>query len=179
MARHARNARHVGNRRADVLGRDVASAEGIDEAAEGLEQLRRPGPARLADNDCLAPAERPARQGVLVAHATRQAQDIGNRLRGGGVRPHAAAAGGGPQGGGMNGDDRAQGGGCVVPEDDQLVAVEFAQVEDFHRVTAPGANAAQEDAPRLSPRSAPFVTKVASLALLVKYLLHDSYLMRG
>ncbi len=32
----------------------------------------------------------------------------------------------------MDGDDRAQGSGRVVPEDDQLVAVEFAQVEDFH-----------------------------------------------
>src|ERR1700719_4664747 len=58
MARRARHARHVGHRRADVLGRDVASAERVDEAAEGFEQLRRLRLARLADDDGLAAAER-------------------------------------------------------------------------------------------------------------------------
>src|SRR5437762_2405405 len=41
VARRARHARHVGGRRADVLGREVTSAEGVDQAAERLEQLRR------------------------------------------------------------------------------------------------------------------------------------------
>src|SRR6267143_1348968 len=151
IARHARHAGHVDDRRADVFGRDVASAERVNEAAEGLEQLRCLCLARLADDDGLAAAERHAGQRILVAHATRQAQDIGNRLRAGGVRPHAAAAGRRAPRGGMNGDDRAQPGRGVVPEDDQLVAVEFAHVEDFHRVRAPGAKARERIVSRLPP----------------------------
>ena len=43
VARGARNVRHVGDGRADVLGGDVTAPERIDQPAEGLEELRSLG----------------------------------------------------------------------------------------------------------------------------------------
>src|SRR4029077_13781350 len=57
---------------------------------------------------------------------------IRDRLGRGGIGPHAAAAGGRTEWRGMDGDDGAQPRAVVVTEDDLLVAVEFAHVEDFH-----------------------------------------------
>ena len=39
VARGPRDARHVGGRRADVLGGDVTAAERLDQPAKGLEEL--------------------------------------------------------------------------------------------------------------------------------------------
>jgi hypothetical protein len=64
---------HVRNRRADVLGGDVAAFERIDQAAERFEQARRFGLAAIDHHDGLAAAERQACHRILVAHASRQA----------------------------------------------------------------------------------------------------------
>ncbi len=113
---------HVVDIGADVLGGDVASAQRIDIATEGTEQhlgLVRFG---VADDHRLAATDVEAGQCILVGHRPAQAQRIGQRLVGAGVRTHAHAAQGRAKGGVVDGDDRLQAGVVVVAEHHLFVA---------------------------------------------------------
>ncbi|HTD30043.1 MAG TPA: hypothetical protein VK650_00670, partial [Steroidobacteraceae bacterium] len=61
----------------------------------------------------------------------------------------------------------------VVAEDDELVGIELAQVEDFHRDVCLGPSGPHERIPPEYPRDgARSVTKLATAGLLVNYLPH-------
>ena len=92
VARLARDDLGVGGRRADVLGRQVAAAERLDEPPQRPEQELALLRARIADDHRLAAAEREPGRRVLVGHPPRQAQDVGQRRLVGVVRPHPDAA---------------------------------------------------------------------------------------
>ena len=116
---------HVG---ADVAGGDVATAERLDEAAVGAQQLGGLVAVRVADDDRLAAAVVEAGDGVLARHGPRQAQHVGERLVGGGVRVEAGAAQTRPERGVVQGDDRPQPGVGVGAEGDLLVTGEVDEV---------------------------------------------------
>src|SRR5690606_33040479 len=71
----------------------------------------------------LAAAERQFGHRVLVSHAARQPQHIGERILRPLVGPDAAAARGGPERGGVNGDEAGEAQLLVADLDDVLVAV--------------------------------------------------------
>ena len=119
----------VGYRGARVLGDDEASAEALQETAEGAQQgIRLIGP-RVADDHRLAPAQVQIRHGRLVGHAARQAQHIGERVVVGGVRPHPAAAERGTAVGVVNSDYRLEAGGRIPAVHDLLVAGKIIVIE--------------------------------------------------
>src|SRR4051812_41452111 len=165
-ARLLRDAFHVRGGGADVFGRDVETAERVDESTEGLEELRRLATG-VADDDRLAAAERQVGHGVLEAHAAREPERIRDRFIRAGVRPHAATAGGRAQRGGVDGDDGAQRRGAVIPEGDDLVAVELPILEDTHALRS------FESAAAYARCRALRVTKLASFRLSMKYSSHQ------
>src|SRR6185312_11618662 len=165
-ARLLRDTFHVCGGGADVFCRDVDAAERVDETAEGLEQLRGLA-AGVADDDRLAATEGQAGHGVLEAHAARESERIRDRFIRAGVRPHAAAAGGRAQRGGVNSDDGAKRRGPVVPEGDELVAVELPILEDTHALRSFESAAAYARCRALG------VTKLASFRHSMNYSCHD------
>ncbi len=114
----------VGGARADVLGRQVAAAERVDEPAQRPEQEMRLVRARVAQDDGLAAAQVEPGDGVLVGHPAGQAQHVGEGGLVGRVAPHADAAERGPEGGVVDGDDRPQPRLGLVAHDHLLVLVE-------------------------------------------------------
>ena len=80
--RLARGHLEVGGRRPDVLGGDEATAEALDGATMRAEELLAIEGLIRSDDDGLAAAEREPRCGVLVGHATRQAECVGEGLGG-------------------------------------------------------------------------------------------------
>src|SRR3569833_1308148 len=165
-ARLLRDAFHVRGRGADVLRRDVDAAQRVDESAEGLEELRGLATG-VADDHRFAAAERQVRHGVLEAHAARESERIRDRFIRAGVRPHAATAGGRTERGGVDGDDGAERCGPVVPEGDELVAVELPILEDTHAVGS------FESAAAYARCRALRVTKLASITLSMNYSSHQ------
>jgi hypothetical protein len=121
---------HVGDRRADVLGGDVAPAEPLDRRPHRPHHRRRLAPAGRGHDDRLAAAERQAGERRLVAHAAAEPQHVGDCLGLGGVAPDPAAAERRAERGVVDRDDRMQPRGRVVREDDLLVGVEIRMVED-------------------------------------------------
>jgi len=123
---------HVRLGRAHVLGRDVAPAERLDEAAVDPDEGLGPGRGGVPEDHCLATAEVEARGRRLVGHAPRQPQDVGERVVLRRVRVEAGATQGGAEPGGVDGDDRPQSGGPVVAVHDLLVIVRSDAVEHVH-----------------------------------------------
>ncbi len=99
---------HVGLGGADVLGRDVAPRETVDEAGVGAHQGIAPEPGRIADDHRLAATLVGAGGRVLVRHPLRQAAhvDEGGLLIGKGVEARATEPG--SEHGGVHGHDRPQ-----------------------------------------------------------------------
>ena len=118
-------------RGADVLGRDVAPVERVDEAAERAEQRLALVLARIADDDGLAAAEVESRDRCLEGHAAREAHRVDDRLALVLVRPHADAAERRPERGVVDADHRAQVRVRLVAEHDLLVLVLVHQVEQL------------------------------------------------
>ncbi len=122
----ARDHVHVLDVGADVAGGDVAAAEGVDEAAVGLQQGLGLVLLGVADDHGLAAAVVQPGERVLVRHAAGEVEGVlhGGLLRVllGGVGMEAGAAQSRAQGRGVDGDDRLQAGGPVLAEDDLLVA---------------------------------------------------------
>jgi len=123
---------HVGLGRADVLGRDVAPPECLDEAAVGPNEGLTASPGGIAEDHRLAAAEVEAGCRRLVGHAPGQPQDVGEGVVLRGVRVEAGAAQGGAESGGVDGDDRPQAGRPVVAVHDLLVVVRSDAVEHVH-----------------------------------------------
>src|SRR5205814_5286481 len=98
---------HVGRTRADVLRRDVAAAEALDEAPMRAEDHFAKRRFVVADDDRLTAAEIQTGDGVLVGHATRETQRVDDRLFVRAVAPEARSAERGTEDGAMNGDDAA------------------------------------------------------------------------
>ena len=116
---------HVGDRHADVLGRDIIAAETVDRTPERGEQLGRFGAVGIGEDHRLAAAQGQAGHGVLVAHPARQAQRIGQRIGIVGIMPEPRAAGGRAEVGRVQRDDRAQAAGLVGNEMQRLMGVEI------------------------------------------------------
>ena len=122
--REARLAGHdveVGVVGADVARGQVAPAERLDEPAVGAQQRLGLVGAGVADDDGLAAAEVEAGEAVLVRHARREGQDVGEGGRLVGVRVEPRAAERRSERRRMDGDDRPQPRLGVVAEDDLLV----------------------------------------------------------
>ena len=113
---------HVVDVDANVLGRDVAAAQRIDETAEGAEQALGLVAGRIADDHALAAAQVQASHRGLVGHAAGQAQHVVQRFLLRLVWPHAQAAERGAKRGVVHGDDRLQAHILVLAEHDLLVA---------------------------------------------------------
>ena len=120
---------HVGLGRADVLGGDVATAEAIDEARVGPDQLVAPQDGGIADDHRLAPALIEAGGGVLVGHPPGETADVdeGGLLVGEGVEPHAPEAR--TEHRGVERHDGAQPAGRVVAEGHLLEPLGHHQLE--------------------------------------------------
>ncbi len=136
LARHAADVAglraggdHVFHRGADVFGGDVAAVQRFDHAAEGTEQLGAVGLRRGAQDHGLAAAEGQVGQRILVGHALRQAQGVGQGIALGRVGPVAAAAKRGAKAGAVDGDDGLQAGLGIGGERDTLVGRAFASAE--------------------------------------------------
>ena len=82
---------------ADVFGRDVMATQRIDGSPERAEQLRRLGRVFARENDGFAAAKWQACDGILVGHAARQPQYIGERVFVCCVLPAAATTGSGAE----------------------------------------------------------------------------------
>ena len=113
----------IGQRGADIVGRDVAAALALDHAAHGAEQLGRLVAARVGQHHRLAAAIGQLADGGLVGHAPRQPQRIGQSLGRVGVRVHPAAAEGRAEPGVVQRHDGLQAGRRVVRMEHGLVAV--------------------------------------------------------
>ena len=97
MTRAARDDGHVMIAHADIFGSDIAPPQPFDDIAKGFEQrvgLGRGGPLH---DDALAATHRQPGHGILVAHAARQAQRIGQRGAIIGIGPPAATTGRRPE----------------------------------------------------------------------------------
>ena len=124
---------HVGDAHADVLGGDVAAAQTVDRLAERGEQLRRLAALRRRQDHCLAAAERKPGHRILVAHAPRQPERVGQRQVGILIMPETRPARRRPEVGRMDGDDRAQAVLGLVDEMEDLMRVEVGIVpRRFH-----------------------------------------------
>jgi hypothetical protein len=120
-----RDERHVGDRGADVLGRDVAAAQQLHRLGEVAHQLlaqlaRRHGAIGQPDH-ALAAAEVQPGSGRLQRHRAGQAQRVGDRVVERLVVPHAAAAERRTQRGRMHGDDRRDSRPGTPAHDERLV----------------------------------------------------------
>src|SRR5690606_26202490 len=121
VGRAPRDGQHVLDAGADILGGDVAPAERFDLFAELFEAG---GAVRAhAIEHRFTAAQRQLGHRVLVGHAAREAQHVGERLLGARVGPDAAAAGGGTDRGGVDGDVAGEAQLLVADLDDVLVAV--------------------------------------------------------
>ena len=129
---------HVGDVGADVAGRDVAPAEGLDEPAVGPQQLGRLVAVRVADDDGLAAAVVEPGDGVLARHGAREAQHVGDGVVGRGVGVEPCAAEPRTQRRRVEGDDRTQPRVGVGAERDLLVAGEVDEVGGHDLTLDPG-----------------------------------------
>src|SRR6185295_12329347 len=82
----------IGFRDADVLGRDVSTAETSDGATKCVQQAFGLADLRVSDDDRLATAKRQPSERILEAHAARKSQHIFECLLLCGVWPYAASA---------------------------------------------------------------------------------------
>src|SRR5690606_26269230 len=121
---------HVGLRRADVLGGDVAAVQALDEAAVGPEERLAAQGRRVADDDRLATAQVVAADGVLVGHRPGEAAHVDERLLLGGVGVEAGPPERRPERRRVDGDDRPETGGGVVEVRHLLELVGCHDVED-------------------------------------------------
>ena len=128
---------HVVGRDADVLGGEIGSGQPLHLPAEGAQQLGRLLAARVGDDHRLAAAEVEAGERVLVGHAARQAQRVGQRLAARGIGPHPAAAERRAEPGVMHRDDGLEAGGGIVTLHHLLVAGEFGMIENGGGVRRP------------------------------------------
>ena len=138
VARLARDHLHPLHGHADILGGDVAPAERFDSAAERLELRfadRRAG--RGGEHHALASAQCQPGHRVLVAHAARQAQRIGDRVAAVGIMPEARPAHRRAEHRGVNRDDRVQPRHLIGEQMNALMGVEIGETPVHrHRCSA-------------------------------------------
>ena len=123
---------HVIDRTAHVLGSDVAAAKRVDGAAERGEQFGGFRGVIIGQDDRFAAAKFQAGNGVLVGHATRQPQCVGQRIAVVGVSPATTAACRRAERGRVHRYDRAQPGRFIVEVMQRFVIIEFGVIEDAH-----------------------------------------------
>ncbi len=130
---------HVVDAAADVLGRNVFAAETVHRAPERMEQLRRLGRVVACKNDRLAAAESEAGHRVLVRHAARQAQRVGQRSEVRRILPAAATTRRRAECRRVDGNDCLEPCLLVPHKMQRLMLVEFGVVENGHRKASTGA----------------------------------------
>ena len=130
---------HVRNIHTDIFRRVIFPREALHGAAEGPEQFWRLAGSRIAPDHGLAAAQRNARHRILVAHALRQPEHIGQHRVTGRVIPHPAAARRRPQRGRMHGNHAFQAGRRIVKSVHALMAVKRGVIE-HRRDSNPVAN---------------------------------------
>ena len=100
---------HVGSRRADILGREVTTAQVVDRPTQRVEQHLRPGTVGIVPpDDGLAAALVEPRDGRLQRHRLRQPQHVVERVGIGGVVAEAHATERRAERGRMDGDHGSQ-----------------------------------------------------------------------
>ena len=99
---------HIGFRNANVLGRNVFTAQCIHRIGESGEHFGRLGLVLVGQDYCLATAHGQTGHRVLVTHTARQAQRIAHGVGRIGIVPETRAAGTRPEVSGMERDDRCQ-----------------------------------------------------------------------
>ena len=124
--------RNVLRGHAHIHGGDITPRQRVHRIGIGEQEVVRFLFCGIADDHRLAAAERETRHRVLVTHAAGEAQRIGQRVIGTGVRIHARAAAGGPKRGGMNGDNGAKAGFRVGEEGNLFMAIKIRGVEHIH-----------------------------------------------
>lgn len=112
---------HVGDVGADVARGDVPAAERGHETPVGEQQFLGLVALRVTDDHGLAAAVVEPGHGVLVRHAAREVERVGDGLLLAGVRVEARTAECGAQGGGVDGDDGLEAAGSVLAEHDLLM----------------------------------------------------------
>ncbi|GBF30425.1 hypothetical protein MnTg04_00366 [bacterium MnTg04] len=123
---------HVLDAGADIFGRDIAPAEGADEAAKGAEQLLALVFLRVAYQHRLAAAKVEAGYRRLVSHASGKTQDIPERFLFGFIVVHAKSAERRTQRGVMNSDDGFQSTVLAMKKHDLFVFSLIHGFEQFH-----------------------------------------------
>jgi hypothetical protein len=123
---------HVLGARAHVFGRDVAPAEDLNETTVSTEDLLTVLCLVVADNDRLAAAQKKSRHGVLVRHAARKSERIGNRLFVGGVLPESGSAESGSEFRTVNRENASVSNRGIAAHHDFLVPHLSQRVEQLH-----------------------------------------------
>ena len=121
MGRTPGHHHHVMFGHANIFGGDIAPAQRRHGIAKRLQQ--RLGLRCAGQHDGLAAARLQAGHGVLVTHAARQAQRIGERRGVVGIGPTPHTAGGRAQMGGVDGDNRMQTGGGITHQRHLFVSI--------------------------------------------------------
>ena len=130
MLRLLRDLDHVGVGDPDIFRGHIGAAQRLDRAAECREQFGRFDAALVRQDHALAAAHRQARHRVLVTHAARQAQRVGDRRRALRIVPIAHAARAGAEMRRMDRDDRRQPAGAIAEHVDMLMIVEIGEIPD-------------------------------------------------
>src|SRR6185369_13551898 len=125
---------HVCRTRSDVFGGGVTTLQRFDEASMRAQERVAIGPLVVADDDRLAAAEWQSGKRVLVSHAVRQAQSIGECVRFGFVMPKTRAADGWTKGSTVNGNDAVIS-ACGLASDQNLLVRAYYFLGDLHEST--------------------------------------------
>jgi hypothetical protein len=133
---------HVRRAGADVLRRDVAAAQGIDEPPVGPEQRLAIGAAVVPDDDALAPTQIDPRHRRLVGHAASQPQRVGDRIVGAVVPPEPGAAERRAQRRVVDGYDTEIAAGGIMGEEHLFVThrMHLGEQVVLHRIRVRGVN---------------------------------------
>jgi hypothetical protein len=129
---------HVRRARADVFGRDVASAERLDVPSVRPEERFTLAGAVVAENDRLAAAEIEPRHGGLVGHPPCEPEHVVERLRIRRIAPETGTPERGAQERVVDRDDPPIARGRLVKEADLLVRVLGEGTEKPVRRLRPG-----------------------------------------
>jgi hypothetical protein len=108
---------HVGRAGADVLCRDIPTAQGLDEPPVGAKEGLPVGPAIVPDDHGFTAAQVDAGYGRLVGHAAREPECIGDGFDRAAVLPEASSAECRPQRGIVDGDNAEVAAGRIVRQE--------------------------------------------------------------
>src|SRR5256714_11945707 len=123
---------HVLRARANILGGDVAAAKTFYETTVSAEDLLTVFGFVVADDDRLATAQMQTGDGVLVGHAARESERVGDCLLVGGVLPESGPAERRAELRAMDGENSLVADGGVAAHHDFLVSHLRQSIEQLH-----------------------------------------------